>query len=117
MPRVKRGFKLRRRHNRVLKQAKGYFGRKSKLFRVANQQVMKSGVYSYRDRRQKKRDFRKLWIARINAEARQNDISYNRFMHGLKLAGIELDRKILAEMAVNDKAAFAKLCETAKAAL
>ncbi len=117
MPRAKRGFKLRSRHKRVLKQAKGYFGRKSKLFRVANQQVMKSSVYAFRDRRQKKRDFRKLWIARINAEARQNEISYSRLMHGLKLAGIELDRKILAELAVNDKAAFAKLCESAKSAL
>ncbi|NLZ71731.1 MAG: 50S ribosomal protein L20 [Clostridiaceae bacterium] len=117
MPRVKRGYKLRNRHNRVLKASKGYFGRKSKTYRVANQQVMKSGVYAYRDRRQKKRDFRKLWIARINAEARANDISYSRFMHGLKLANIGLDRKILAELAVNDKEAFAQLCDTAKAAL
>ncbi len=117
MPRVKRGYKLRNRHNRVLKASKGYFGRKSKTYRVANQQVMKSGVYAYRDRRQKKRDFRKLWIARINAEARANDITYSRFMHGLKLANIGLDRKILAELAVNDKEAFAQLCDTAKAAL
>lgn len=117
MPRVKRGFKLRRRHKRVLKAAKGYFGRKSKLFRVAHQQVMKSGVYAYRDRRQKKRDFRKLWIARINAEARANGISYSRFMHGLKLAGIELDRKILAELAVSDKEGFAALCDQAKSNL
>ena len=117
MPRVKRGYKLRRRHKRVLKGAKGYFGRKSKLFRVAHQQVMKSGVYSYRDRKQKKRDFRKLWIARINAGARSNGISYSRLMHGLKLAGVELDRKILADLAVNDKAAFSNLCEQAKAAI
>ncbi len=117
MPRVKRGYKLRRRHKRVLKAAKGYFGRKSKLFRVAHQQVMKSGVYSYRDRKQKKRDFRKLWIARINAGARSNGISYSRLMHGLKLAGVELDRKILADLAVNDKAAFSNLCEQAKAAI
>ncbi len=117
MPRVKRGYKLRRRHKKELKAAKGYFGRKSKLFRVAHQQVMKSGVYAYRDRRQKKRDFRKLWIARINAEARANDITYSRFMHGLKLANVDLDRKILADLAVNDKAAFANLCEQAKAKL
>ncbi|MGB4610255.1 MAG: 50S ribosomal protein L20 [Saccharofermentanales bacterium] len=117
MTRVKRGVKTRRRHKRVLKQAKGYFGRKSKLFRVAHQQVMKSGVYAYRDRRAKKRDFRKLWISRINAAARLNDISYSRLMHGLKLSDIQLDRKILADMAVNDKAAFAAICETAKKAL
>ncbi|NLJ94049.1 MAG: 50S ribosomal protein L20, partial [Clostridiaceae bacterium] len=92
-------------------------GRKSKVFRVANQQVMKSGVYAYRDRRQKKRDFRKLWITRINAEARANDITYSRFMNGLKLANVSLDRKVLADLAVNDKEAFAKLCDTAKAAL
>lgn len=117
MPRVKRGYKLRRRHKKVLKAAKGYFGRKSKLFRVAHQQVMKSGVYAYRDRKQKKRDFRKLWIARINAGARSNGITYSRFMHGLKLAGVELDRKILADLAVNDKAAFSNLCDQAKAAI
>lgn len=117
MPRVKRGVKTRRRHKRILKQAKGYFGRKSKLFRIANQQVMKSGVYAYRDRKAKKRDFRKLWISRINAAARLNDISYSRLMHGLKLAEIALDRKILADMAVNDKVAFAKICDTAKNAL
>ncbi|NLJ69932.1 MAG: 50S ribosomal protein L20 [Clostridiaceae bacterium] len=117
MSRVKRGVKTRRRHKRVLKQAKGYFGSKSKLFRVAHQQVMKSGVYAYRDRRTKKRDFRKLWISRINAAARLNDISYSRLMHGLKLSDIQLDRKILADMAVNDKAAFAAICETAKKAL
>ncbi|HZJ68889.1 MAG TPA: 50S ribosomal protein L20 [Candidatus Eisenbacteria bacterium] len=117
MPRVKRGSKLRRRHKRVLKQAKGYFGHKSKLYRVANQQVMKSGNYAYADRKRKKRDFRKLWIARINAESRANDITYSRLIHGLRLSGVELDRKILADLAVNDKLAFAKICETAKEAL
>lgn len=117
MSRVKRGTKTRRRHKRILKQAKGYFGRKSKLFRVANQQVMKSGQYAYRDRRAKKRDFRKLWISRINAAARQNEISYSRLMHGLKLAEVGLDRKVLADLAVNDKVAFAKICERAKNAL
>ena len=117
MSRVKRGTKTRRRHKRILKQAKGYFGRKSKLFRVANQQVMKSGQYAYRDRRAKKRDFRKLWISRINAAATQNEISYSRLMHGLKLAEVGLDRKVLADLAVNDKVAFAKICERAKNAL
>ncbi|MDI9489861.1 MAG: 50S ribosomal protein L20 [Clostridiaceae bacterium] len=117
MARVKRGAKTRRRHKRVLKQAKGYFGRKSKVFRVANEQVMKSGAYAYRDRRAKKREFRKLWISRINAAARQNDISYSRLMHGLKLAEVGLDRKVLADLAVNDKVAFAKICDTAKNAL
>lgn len=116
MARVKRGMRSHARHKKILKMAKGYFGRKSKLFKVANQAVMKSGVYAYRDRRRKKRDFRKLWIARINAETRNNGLSYSRFINGLKLAGIDLDRKVLADLAVNDKAAFAKLCETAKAA-
>lgn len=117
MARVKRGVRSHRRHKRVLKQAKGYFGRKSKLFKVANQQVLKSGNYAYVDRRRKKRDFRKLWITRINAAARMNGISYSRFINGLKNAGIELDRKVLADLAVNDKAAFAALCEQAKGAL
>lgn len=117
MARIKRGVTTRRRHKRVLKQAKGYFGRKSKLFKVANQAIMKSGVYAYRDRRRKKRDFRKLWIARINAGSRANGLSYSRFMNGLKKADIALDRKVLADLAVNDKASFASLVEKAKAAL
>lgn len=117
MARIKRGVTTRRRHKRVLKQAKGYFGRKSKLFKVANQAVMKSGVYAYRDRRRKKRDFRKLWIARINAGSRANGLSYSRFMNGLKKADIALDRKVLADLAVNDKASFASLVEKARAAL
>lgn len=117
MARIKRGVTTRRRHKRVLKQAKGYFGRKSKLFKVANQAAMKSGVYAYRDRRRKKRDFRKLWIARINAGSRANGLSYSRFMNGLKKADIALDRKVLADLAVNDKASFASLVEKAKAAL
>lgn len=116
MTRVKRGVVLRRRHKRILKQAKGYFGRKSTQFRVANQAVMKSGNYAYADRRRKKRDFRKLWIARINAESRNNGISYSRFINGLKKQDIEIDRKMLADLAVNDKQAFASLCELAKQA-
>ena len=117
MPRVKGGTVTRRRRKRVLKLAKGYYGAKSTLFRVAKQQVMKSGQYAYRDRRQKKRDFRKLWIARINAAARLNDISYSKLMHGLKLAGIEVNRKILSELAINDEKAFAQLVSQAKDAL
>lgn len=97
--------------------AKGYFGAKSKLYRVARQAVMKSGQYAYVGRRLKKRDFRKLWIARINAAARQNDMSYSRLMHGLKVAGIDLNRKVLAELAVSDQKAFTGLCEKAKAAI
>ncbi len=100
-----------------MKQAKGYFGAKSKLYRVAREAVMKSGQYAYVGRRLKKRDFRRLWIARINAAARMNDISYSRLMHGLKLAGIELNRKVLADIAVNDSAAFTALCDKAKTAL
>lgn len=114
MARVKRGVRAHKRHKKVLKMAKGYFGRKSKLFKVANQQVLKSGNYAYRDRRRKKRDFRKLWITRINAAARTNGLSYSRLMHGLKLAGIEIDRKMLAEMAVNDKQGFTTLCDQVK---
>ncbi|MBR3119307.1 50S ribosomal protein L20 [Oceanobacillus profundus] len=117
MPRVKGGTVTRRRRKRVLKLAKGYYGAKSTLFRVAKQQVMKSGQYAYRDRRQKKRDFRKLWIARINAAARLNDISYSKLMHGLKLAGIEVNRKMLSELAINDEKAFAQLVSQAKDAL
>ncbi|MGI8316835.1 50S ribosomal protein L20 [Halobacillus mangrovi] len=117
MPRVKGGTVTRKRRNRVLKLAKGYYGSKHALFKTAKQQVMKSGQYAYRDRRQKKRDFRKLWIARINAAARMNDISYSRMMHGLKLAGVEVNRKMLADLAVNDQQGFASLAEQAKSAL
>lgn len=114
MPRVKRGFVARRRRKKVLKLAKGYFGSKHRLFRTANAQVMKSLLYAYRDRRVRKRDFRKLWITRINAAARQNGISYSRFMHGLKAAGININRKMLADLAVNDKQAFAQLVNKVK---
>ena len=114
MPRVKGGTVTRRRRKKVLKLAKGYFGSKHRLYKVANQQVMKSLMYAYRDRRQKKRDLRKLWIARINAAARQNGLSYSRLMHGLKLAGIEVNRKMLADLAVNDAKAFAQLADAAK---
>ncbi|HEY8499581.1 MAG TPA: 50S ribosomal protein L20 [Clostridia bacterium] len=111
MARVKGSVATRARRKKVLKLAKGYFGAKSKLFRIANQAVMKSLVYSYRDRRVKKRDFRKLWITRINAAARMNGLSYSRFMNGLKKSGIALNRKVLADMAVNDAKGFAKLVE------
>ena len=114
MARVKGGVRTRARHKKVLKLAKGYFGAKSKLYRIANQAVMKALVYAYRDRRQKKRDFRKLWITRINAAARKNGMSYSRFMNGLRKSGIELNRKVLADMAVNDAAGFAKLVEKVK---
>jgi len=114
MPRTKGGIVTRRRHNKVLKQAKGYWGRKSKWFRPANQQVMKSLIYAYRDRRVKKREFRRLWITRINAACRLNDISYSRFINGLKQAGVQINRKVLSEMAINDAAAFASLAEVAK---
>ena len=117
MPRVKGGTVTRRRRNRVLKLAKGYYGAKSKLFKTAKQAVMKSYMYAYRDRRQKKRDFRKLWIARINAAARLNGLSYSKLMHGLKLAGIAMNRKMLADLAVNDAAAFTVLADKAKEAL
>ena len=117
MSRVKRGIRTRARHKKVLKQAKGYFGKKSKLFKVANQQVLKSGNYAYRDRRQKKRDFRKLWITRINAAARINGMSYSRFMDGLKKAVVELDRKVLSDIAITDPKGFTALVEKAKAAL
>ncbi|WP_079509997.1 50S ribosomal protein L20 [Mesobacillus jeotgali] len=114
MPRVKGGTVTRKRRKKVIKLAKGYYGSKHTLYKVANQQVMKSLMYAFRDRRQKKRDFRKLWIARINAAARMNGLSYSRLMHGLKLAGIEVNRKMLAELAVSDAAAFAQLADTAK---
>jgi large subunit ribosomal protein L20 len=115
MARVKGGFTTRRRHKKILKLARGYFGSKHRLFRTANQQVMKSLFYAYRDRRQKKRDFRKLWIVRINAAARVNGLSYSKLMFGLKLAGIEVNRKILAELALNDAKGFADLATAAKA--
>ncbi len=116
MARVKGAVRTRARHKKILKLAKGYFGAKSKLYRMANQAVMKSLNYAFNDRRAKKRDFRKLWIARINAAARINGLSYSKFISGLKKSGIELNRKVLADLAVNDAAAFAKLAETAKVA-
>ncbi len=117
MARVKGGVVSRKRRKRVLKLAKGYFGSKHTLYKTANEQVMKSLQYAYRDRRQKKRDFRKLWITRINAAARMNGLSYSKLMHGLKLAGIEVNRKMLADLAVSDAAAFATLANTAKEAM
>ena len=117
MPRVKGGVVSRKRRKRVIKLAKGYFGSKHTLYKTANEQVMKSLQYAYRDRRQKKRDFRKLWITRINAAARMNGLSYSKLMHGLKLAGIEVNRKMLADLAVSDAAAFATLANTAKEAM
>jgi len=117
MARVKGGPVTRRRRKRVLKLAKGYYGSKHTLFKTSKQQVMKSGQYAYRDRRQKKRDFRKLWITRINAAARMNDISYSQLMHGLKLAGVEINRKMLSQLAIEDEKAFTQLVDQAKAAL
>ena len=117
MPRVKRGVTARARHKKVLNQAKGYYGRRKNVFRVAKQAVIKAGQYAYRDRRQRKRQFRTLWIARINAGARECGLSYSRFINGLKKAQVEVDRKVLADIAVYDKAAFAALAETAKANL
>ena len=117
MPRVKRGVTARARHKKVIALATGYRGRRKNVYRIAKQAVMKAGQYAYRDRRQRKRQFRQLWIARINAGARQNGLSYSKFMNGLKRAAIELDRKVLADLAVFDKAAFAQLVEKAKAAL
>jgi large subunit ribosomal protein L20 len=117
MARVKRGVIARRRHKKVLKQAKGYYGARSRVFRVAKQAVIKAGQYAYRDRRQRKRQFRALWIARINAEARVNGLSYSKFINGLKKANVEIDRKVLADIAVYDKAAFAAIAEQAKASL
>lgn len=117
MPRVKGGPRVRRRHKKVLKLTKGQRGTKHALYRRANEAMLKSLWYAYRDRRNRKRDFRRLWITRINAAARLNGLSYSRFMHGLGKAGVEIDRKILAELAVNDAEAFAKLAEVAKGAL
>ena len=117
MPRVKGGFVTRRRHKKILKLAKGYFGSKHRIFKTANAQVMKSLLYAYRDRRQKKRDFRRLWITRINAAARLNGLSYSKLMYGLKNSGVVINRKMLADLAVNDAVAFAQLATTAKAQL
>ena len=117
MPRVKRGVVARRRHKKILKQAKGYYGARSRVFRVAKQAVTKAAQYAYRDRRQRKRQFRALWITRINAASRANGLSYSRLIAGLKKADVILDRRVLADLAVHDKAAFTKVVETAKAAL
>ena len=117
MPRVKRGVQARARHKKVLKEARGYYGARSRVYRVAKQAVTKAGQYAYRDRRQKKRQLRSLWIVRINAEARNNGISYSNMINGLNKAGVEIDRKVLADLAVHDKSAFAALAEQAKAAL
>jgi len=115
--RVKGGTVTRRRHNKVLKLTKGQYGTKHRLFRRANEAMMKSLKYAYRDRRNRRRELRRLWIARINAAARQNDLSYSRFMYGLKSAGVDLDRKVLAELAVSDSGAFAELVKVAKSVL
>ena len=117
MPRVKRGVEAGRRHKKVLKQAKGYYGARSRVFRVAVQAVTKAGQYAYRDRKVRKRQFRRLWIVRINAAARVNGMSYSRMIDGLKKASIEIDRKVLADLAVRDQAAFGALAEKAKASL
>ncbi|CAA0106016.1 50S ribosomal protein L20 [BD1-7 clade bacterium] len=117
MARVKRGVIARRRHKKVLKQAKGYYGARSRVFRVAKQAVIKAGQYAYRDRRQRKRQFRSLWITRINAASRANGISYSQFINGLKKANITLDRRVLADVAVHDKEAFAAIVSKAKEAL
>lgn len=117
MARVKKAMNAKKRHNRVLKMAKGYYGAKSKLFRPANEAVMRALKSAYVGRKQKKRDFRRLWIVRINAAARLNDISYSRLISGMKKAGIEIDRKALADIAMNDAQAFAQIVKAAKAAL
>lgn len=117
MPRTKGGYVSRRRHKKILKAAKGFFGSKHCLFKVANQQVMKGRQYAFRDRKQNKRNFRKLWIVRINAAAHLQDLNYSLLMHGLKLANVDINRKMLADLAVNDAATFNALCATAKAKL
>ena len=117
MARVKRGVVAKARHKKVLKKAKGYYGARSKIYRVAKQAVIKAGQYAYRDRRQRKRQFRALWITRINAAARLNGLSYSRFINGLSRAGVEVDRKILADIAVHDADAFTALAEQAKSQL
>ncbi len=114
MPRVKRGNVAKKRRKKILKLAKGYYGAKSKLYRMANQQVMRSMQYAYRDRKQRKRDFRKLWITRINAAARENGMSYSQLMNGLKKAGVEVNRKMLADLAVRDREGFSRLVNVAK---
>jgi large subunit ribosomal protein L20 len=117
MPRVKRGVTARASHKKILDAAKGYRGRRKNVFRIANEAVMKAGQYAYRDRRQRKRQFRALWIARINAAAREHGMTYSVFMNGLKKAMVEVDRKVLADLAVFDKDAFAKIAEQVKAGL
>jgi large subunit ribosomal protein L20 len=117
MPRVKRGVTARARHKKVLEQAKGFRGRRGNVYRIAKEAVMKAGQYAYRDRRQKKREFRALWIARINAAARELGMTYSVFMNGLQKASIDIDRKVLADLAVHDRAAFARIAEQAKASL
>src|SRR6187551_2799020 len=117
MPRVKRGVTAHARHKKILELAKGYRGRRKNVYRIAKQAVMKAGQYAYRDRRAKKREFRALWIARINAAARDHGLSYSRLINGLLKAGIEIDRKVLAELAVHDAGAFGAICEQAKAQL
>ena len=117
MARVKKGVNAHKRHKKIMKMAKGFYGEKSKVFRAANPAVMRSLRSAYAGRKQKKRDYRKMWIARINAGARMNGLSYSKLMHGLKVSVIDINRKMLSEMAIHDEAGFAKLCETAKAAL
>jgi len=117
MPRVKRGVTARARHKKVLAKSKGYRGRRGNVYKIAKQAVMKAGQYQYRDRRTKKREFRALWIARINAAVREIGMSYSAFMNGLKKASIDIDRKVLADLAVHDKPAFSKIAEQAKASL
>ena len=117
MARIKGGLNARKRHNRTLKLAKGYYGARSKQYRIAKQSVMRALASAYKGRKQRKRDFRKLWIARINAAARMNGLNYSNFMHGLKLANIEINRKVLSDIAVNDPAGFTALAEAAKAVL
>jgi len=117
MARVKGGTVARKRRKKILKLARGYFGSKHRLYKTANEQVMRSFQYAYRDRRQRKRDFRKLWITRINAAARLNGLSYSKFMHGLKLAGIDMNRKMLAQIAITDEKAFTQIADQAKAAM
>lgn len=117
MARIKGGANAKKRHNKVLKAAKGYRGARSKQYRVAKQSVMRANASAFAGRKERKRDFRKLWIARINAAARQNDISYSQLMHGLKVAGVDMNRKMLSEIAISDPEGFAKLVEVAKAAI
>ena len=116
MARVRNGVVTKARHKKILKEARGYFGSKHREFKSAKEQLMHAGVYAYRDRRQKKRELRKIWIVRINAACRENEISYSRFIEGLNKAGVAIDRKMLSEIAINDKEAFAKLVKTAKEA-